>query len=276
MSLPAILLVGGMLVVPIVQAAYYSLRKWDGITATWIGPRAYVDAVRNPILGRVLENNALLLLSVPVAIAIPLGIAVLLNEHVRGWRFFRSVYFLPTAVSWVVIGIVAARFFAQQGLMNRLLGAAGLGFLKTDMLANERTALLALAITFVWSMLGTNTIIFLTGLATLDPTLHEAARVDGLNTRQIFFGVTLPLLRRFIQFAFVITVISAFSALFSLIFVMTGGGPGFGTTTLEFFVYQTAFSQGAFGTGALYGMILFVIMAIVGLVQLRVIRSEEG
>jgi ABC-type sugar transport system permease subunit len=74
----------------------------------------------------------------------------------------------------------------------------------------------------------------------------------------------------------VITVISAFSALFSLIFVMTSGGPGFGTTTLEFFVYQAAFALGEFGTGALYGIILFVIMIIVGLVQLRLIRSEEG
>jgi ABC-type sugar transport system permease subunit len=74
----------------------------------------------------------------------------------------------------------------------------------------------------------------------------------------------------------VITVISAFSALFSLIFVMTGGGPGFGTTTLEFFVYQTGFQQVQFGTGALYGIILFVIMAIVGLVQLRLIRANDS
>jgi multiple sugar transport system permease protein len=200
----------------------------------------------------------------------------MLNEHVFGWRFFRSVYFLPTAVSWVVIGMVAVRFFAREGLMNALLRDTGLGALQTDMLGSERTALLALGLTFVWSMIGTNTIIFLTGMATIDPTLYEAARVDGLKDRQIFTRVTLPLLRRFIQFAFVITVISAFGALFSLIFVMTGGGPGYGTTTLEFFVYQTAFAQGNFGTGALYGIILFVIMAFVGLIQLRVIRSEEG
>jgi ABC-type sugar transport system permease subunit len=128
----------------------------------------------------------------------------------------------------------------------------------------------------VWSMLGTNTIIFLTGMATLDPTLTEAARVDGLGRWQVFSRVTLPLLRRFIQFSFVITVISAFSALFSLIFVMTGGGPGLGTTTLEFFVYQSGFAQGQFGTGALYGIILFVIMIVVGLVQLRLIRSQDG
>ena len=276
LSLPAVIVVVGLLAIPIGQAVYYSFTSWDGITATWIGPSAYVSALTDPIFWRVIENNALLLLSIPFAIGIPLAIAALLHEHVRGWRFFRSVYFLPTAISWVVIGMVAVQFFALSGLMNKMLAAVGLAALQTDMLAGQYTALAAVAITFIWSMLGTNIIIFLTGMATLDQTLIEAARVDGLSRWQIFSRVTVPLLKRFIQFSFVITVISAFSALFSLIFVMTNGGPGFGTTTLEFFVYQTAFSQGQFGTGALYGMILFVIMIIVGLVQLRLIRSEDG
>jgi ABC-type sugar transport system permease subunit len=276
LSLPAVIVVAGLLAIPIGQAVYYSFTTWDGITSTWIGPSAYVSAFTDPIFWRVIENNALLLLSIPFAIGIPLAIAALLHEHVRGWQFFRSVYFLPTAISWVVIGMVAVQFFALSGLMNKMLAAVGLGTLQTDMLAGQYTALAAVAITFIWSMLGTNIIIFLTGMATLDPTLVEAARVDGLSRWQIFSRVTVPLLKRFIQFSFVITVISAFSALFSLIFVMTNGGPGFGTTTLEFFVYQTAFSQGQFGTGALYGMILFVIMIIVGLVQLRLIRSEDG
>ena len=276
LSIPAVLLVLLLLGIPIGQAVYYSMTTWDGITATWIGPSAYVTALSDPIFWRVIENNALLLLSIPFAIGIPLAIAALLHEHVRGWRFFRSVYFLPTAISWVVIGMVAVQFFALNGLMNKLLAAVGLGSLQTDMLAGQYSALAALAITFIWSMLGTNIIIFLTGMATLDQTLIEAARVDGLNRWQIFSHVTVPLLKRFIQFSFVITVISAFSALFSLIFVMTNGGPGFGTTTLEFFVYQSAFSQGQFGTGALYGIILFVIMITVGLVQLRLIRSEDG
>ena len=151
----------------------------------------------------------------------------------------------------------------------------GLGFIHTDLLSGERTALIAVAIAFVWSMVGTNTIIFLTGMATLDPALHEAARIDGASGWTIFARITVPQLKRFIQFAFTITVISAFTALFSLIFVMTGGGPGYGTTTLEFFVYQTAFAKGAFGLGAMLGVVLFVIMAIVGLVQLRVLRTKD-
>jgi multiple sugar transport system permease protein len=274
LSIPAVLLVVVLLGIPIGQAVYYSMTQWNGVTATWIGPSAYSATFTDPIFWRVIENNALLLLAVPFAIGIPLLIAALLNEHVRGWRFFRSVYFLPTAISWVVIGMFALRFFSATGVLNELLGHAGFGSQATDLLAGEGSALLALAITFIWSMVGTNTMIFLTGMATLDPTLIEAAKVDGLNRWQIFFRVTLPLLTRFVQFSFVITVISAFSALFSLIFVMTGGGPGFGTTTLEFFVYQTGFQQVQFGTGALYGIILFVIMAVVGLVQLRLIRAE--
>jgi len=276
LSLPALALVIGLLGVPVGQAVYYSMTQWNGITATWIGPSTYTALVKDPIFWRVVQNNALLLLAVPIAIGIPLVIAALLNEHVRGWRFFRSVYFLPTAISWVVIGMFALRFFSASGVLNGLLAHLGFGASATDMLASEHSALAALAITFIWSMVGTNTIIFLTGMATLDPTLTEAARVDGLSRMGIFFRVTLPLLTRFIQFSFVITVISAFSALFSLIFVMTGGGPGFGTTTLEFFIYQAGFQQVQLGVAALYGVVLFVIMAIVGLVQLRLIKPDDG
>lgn len=274
-TLPAFALVALLLAVPIGQALYYSMTNWDGLTSTWIGPSTYVDQLKNPVFWRVLENNGLLLLAVPVAIMIPLGIAAILHERVFGWRFFRSVYFLPTAVSWVVIGMIASRFFARDGMLNHLLAVVGLGSIKTDFLSGERTALLAVAVTFIWSMLGTNTIIFLTGLATIDPALHEAARCDGAGALRIFWHITFPQLKRFVQFAFMMTVISAFTALFSLIFVMTGGGPGYGTTTLEFFVYQTAFANGQFGTGALLGVILFIIMAAVGLAQLRLFRSDD-
>jgi ABC-type sugar transport system permease subunit len=275
MTLPALLLVGLVLGIPMIQAGYYSMTRWDGITATWVGPSTYATQLSDPVFWRVLQNNGLLLLAVPVSMIASLAIAGVLAERVFGWRFFRSVYFLPTAISWVVIGMVSVRFFAQEGLLNSMLASIGLGSASTDLLSDEHTALLAVGITFVWSMLGTNVVIFLTGMATLDPTLGEAARVDGAGGWRVFVHITLPQLRRFLQFSFVITVISAFTALFSLIFVMTGGGPGYGTTTLEFFVYQTAFAKGRFGTGALLGVILFVVMAVIGLAQLRVLRSDD-
>src|SRR5439155_25487351 len=114
----------------------------------------------------------------------------------------------------------------------------GPGCWDPNMLSHERSALVAVMITFVWSMFGTNLIIFLAGMATIDQELYDAARVDGAGSFTVMIKVTIPLLRRFIQFAFIITLITAFTALFSLIFVMTGGGPGYGTTTLELFIYE--------------------------------------
>lgn len=272
---PTLIFVALFLGIPIIQAFYYSMTKWNGLTTTWIGPSTFINEFKNPIFWRVMQNNALLLLAVPIAILIPMGIAFLLNEKVAGWKFFRSIYFLPTAISWVVIGMVAIRVFAQEGVLNQLLKAIGLGFIRTDLLSSEHGALLAVAITFIYSMVGTNTMIFLTGMANLDVSLNEAARIDGADNFRIFRSITLPQLKRFIQFSFVITIISAFTALFSLIFVMTGGGPGFGTTTLEFFVYQSAFAKGDFGAGAMLGFILFVIMAGLGAAQLAITRSKE-
>ena len=274
-ALPALILVAIFLGLPIFQASYFSLTEWDGLTSRWLGFSAYKHELANPIFWRVLENNALLLIAVPIAIFIPMGIAFLLNEKVPGWKFFRTIYFLPTAISWVVIGMVAMRFFASEGGLNQLLKSIGLGFIHTDFLSSEKGALFAVGAVFIWSMIGTNSIIFLTGMSTLDQTLSEAAHVDGAGAIRIFWSITLPQLKRFIQFSFVITVISAFTALFSLIFVMTGGGPGFGTTTLEFFIYQSAFARGEFGTGAMLGVILFLLMSVLGVGQLILIRVKK-
>ena len=135
------------------------------------------------------------------------------------------MFFLPTAVSWVVIGFISVRFFADQGILQSLLDNTGLGFLHPNMLSHERSALVAVMITFIWSMFGTNLIIFLAGMATIDQEIYDAARVDGAGSLTVMFRITFPLLKRFVQFTFIISLITAFSALFSLIYVMTGGGP---------------------------------------------------
>ena len=272
---PALALVGLLIAYPIGQAVYYSFTNWDGLTTQWIGPSTWVQALHNPTMWTALKNNGELLLSVPFALGIPLLVAVMLHQRVAGWKIFRSIYFLPTAISWVVIGLVAEHFFAYSGTLNSLLSDIGFTGVHTNMLGQENQALIALGITFIFSMIGTNTMLFLTGLATLDPSLEEAARIDGAGAWRIFRHITLPHLSRFIQLAFVMTVISAFSALFSLIFVMTGGGPGYSTTTMEFLVYQTGFNQSMFGTAALYGIILFVITALVGIIQLRLIGAKD-
>jgi multiple sugar transport system permease protein len=271
---PVVVLELVFLAAPIVQAGYFSFTRWDGITSSWVGLANYQRLFGDPTFWRVMANNLVLLASVPFAILIPLLVAYLLNEHVVGWRFFRSAYFLPTAISWVVIGMVALRVFAAEGILNHTLEAMGLGFIHTDMLSAELTAMIAVSITFIWSVFGTNTIIFITGMATLDRDIYEAARVDGASAFTTFVKITIPMLMRFIQFAFILTLITAFTALFSLIFVMTGGGPGYGTTTLEFYVYQQGFQVTVFGYAAAVGIVLFVVVFVISLLQLRIFRSR--
>ncbi len=273
-ALPVILLELAFLVVPIVQAVYYSFTSWDGFTAPWVGLANYQRLFGDTTFWRVVLNNLFLLASVPLAILLPLLVAYLLNEHVLGWRFFRSAYFLPTAISWVVIGMVSIRVFADEGILNHLLAAVGLGSIQLSLLGGELSAMLAVIITFIWSVFGTNTIIFITGMATLDRDIYEAARVDGAGSFTTFRLITIPMLMRFLQFAFILTLITAFTALFSLIFVMTGGGPGYGTTTLEFYVYQQGFTVGVFGYGAAIGIVLFVVVFAISLAQLRLFRSR--
>jgi ABC-type sugar transport system permease subunit len=274
-SLPVVALVGSLLLLPIGQTVYYSFTNWDGFSSKWIGTANYSHLFHDSEFIRVVENNAMMVLAIPVAILLPLGVAFLINSHMRGWRFFRSVFFLPTAVSWVVIGYISVRFFADQGILQSLLDNTGLGFLHPNFLSHERSALVAVMITFVWSMFGTNLIIFLAGMATIDQEIYDAARVDGAGSLTVMFRITFPLLKRFVQFTFIISLITAFSALFSLIYVMTGGGTGYGTTTLEFYSYQQAFSAGDFSIGATAGVVLFAAVFAVSMLQLRLLRSKD-
>ncbi len=273
--LPAAAVVSVFLLVPIGEAIYYSMTNWNGLSAQWEGPSTYVTMFKDPLFWRVLENNAVLLLAVPVTLMCGVTLAALLNEHVWGWRIFRAAIIVPTAVSWVVLGVVGIQAFAQNGMLNSMLGSLGLHFLEHNWLGSPLSALTAVAITFVYSLVGVNTLIFVTGMATIDPSVYEAARLDGATWWQSFTKLTVPLLKRYFVFTFVITAISAFSALFSLIFTMTSGGPNYGTTTIEFFIYQQAFGTGAFGTGALLGIVLLVILSSVSLMQLRLMSRSE-
>jgi len=275
-TLPVVALVGSLLILPIGQTFYYSFTNWNGFEpAQWIGLSAYQNLFSNPEFVSVIENNGLIILAIPVAVVLPLAVAFLINTHVRGWRIFRSVFFLPTAVSWVVIAYVARNFFDDSGILQSLLDHVGLGFWHPNLLDHEHSALVAVMITFVWSMFGTNMIVFLSGMSTIDQELYDAARVDGAGSLAVMFRITFPLLKRFVQLAFIISLITAFSALFSLIYVMTSGGPGYGTTTLEFFIYQQAFTEGNFGVAATAGVVLFLGVFGVSMLLIRLLRSDD-
>jgi ABC-type sugar transport system permease subunit len=195
--------------------------------------------------------------------------AYLLSSGMPGGKLFRTVIFAPTALSWVVVGLVARQFFSDRGAINGVLDLLGLDGLALNWLADPTAALIAVLLTFNAAMFGVNTIIFITALATLDRSMIEAARVDGASSTRILVSIVLPAMRRFVEFVFIITVVVSFTGLFALIYVMTAGGPGNSTTTLEFAVWKIAFASGDFGLAAALGVTLMVLtLAVIAVVRL--------
>ncbi len=273
---PLALVWGLCLILPIIETACYSLTQWDGLSVTWNGLGNYHTLLHSTDFGSVVINNLLLLASVPLAVFLPFCIALLIATEPPGWRWVRALIFLPATLSWVVTGIVWLRFYSSDGMLNAALRALGLGAFQTDLLGSVHTAIIPIALTFIWSQIGQNTLIFLIGLASIDASILEAATIDGAGLVAAVRGIILPLMTRFIVFATIITLIAAFTALFSLIFVMTGGGPGFSTTTMEFYIYRLAFSETDFGMGATVGIVLLGVIALVSAPLMAVYRRTTA
>jgi ABC-type sugar transport system permease subunit len=262
-TLPVIVLLALVVILPLCQAVYYSFTDWNGADANWTGFENYASFFKDPNLRRILLNSLVILLSLPVGMIFPLVAAYLLNNQMPGHKLMRTLIFAPTALSWVVIGLVARSFFANDGPINAILEGVGLGHLTLNWLADGTAAIIAVLFTFNAAVFGINTIIFLTGLSTIDRSMIEAARLDGAPSIRILVSIVIPTMRRFVEFVFIITLVTSFSGLFSLIYVMTAGGPGADTTTLDFAVWQRAFASGDFGLAAALGIVLMVLILII-------------
>lgn len=268
-TLPVIVALLGLVALPLLQALWYSFTNWDGADAAWVGLQNYRSFFANPAIGRIFLNSFFILLSLPVGMILPFVTAYLLSSNFRGSRLFRTLIFAPTVLSWVVIGLVARSAFEVTGPINAVLSAVGLKVLALNWLANGTAALVAVILTFNAAVYGINTIILLTGLSTIDASTLEAARIDGASGYRILIHIVLPAMRRFVEFVFIITMVTSLSGLFGLVYVMTSGGPGSDTTTLDFAVWQQAFANGEFGQGAAMGIVLMVlILLVIGAVRL--------
>jgi multiple sugar transport system permease protein len=256
-------------------SVYYGLTDWDGFTEKYIGFKNYIDVFTSTDFGRVIFNNIIILACVPIAVFASLFIGNALRD-LPGAGPIRNIIFLPTVFSWVIIGIAAHQVFAKNGAINWVLTHIGLKMIAINWFDNSWSALTVLCITFVWAMIGPNMIILMSGYATLDTSLEDAARVDGARNVQVFVHITIPLMRRFLVFALIFTIIFAFTNIFSLIYVMTGGGPGYSTTTLEYYIYRQAFNVGNFGRASSLGVVLLVFMALGGWLVTRFARGSEA
>jgi ABC-type sugar transport system permease subunit len=268
--LPGFFIVMGFMAFPVLFALYISFTKTNGIKFEWRGLDNYFAIFVDPVVHQVFLNNFKFLISVPLVIMVGLLSAILLFEKIRGWKFFRLIFFLPNVLSVAVIGLMFKNFFGYDGAVNQLLGVFGREPTQFFIDADYSIAIIVLAL--VWSGFGFQSLLLLAGLTSINPAVFEAAAIDGAGWWRRLWSITLPNIRRVLGFVFIINILYVFSGLFGFVFVMTAGGPGYETTTIDYLVYLRAFSSNNLGSGSALAVVLFLFIGLLTLFQNKVFK----
>jgi raffinose/stachyose/melibiose transport system permease protein len=275
--LPAFVLFAVFLGVPAVQTAQYSLFRWNGIgPSTWVGLQNYAELFTDSVLRSSFLHAGVLIFFYAV---IPVGLALFLTSiisrgaNLRGMSVFRTLLFLPQVVASVVVATTWVAIYSPEGLSNQLLRLVGLGSLTRAWLGDFDTALPAVGIIGSWLGIGLCLVLFLSGVANIQPELFEAARIDGAGPVGKFFSITLPALRGQIAVALTLTVVAALKT-FDLVYITTRGGPGTSTTLPAFEAYNRAFNTGKVGSAAAVAILLTAIILVVT-VLIQKIQPDE-
>jgi multiple sugar transport system permease protein len=238
----------------------------------WVGFRNYDNVFSSPDFWQVLGNTIYFTIATLIpSIAIPLGLAVVLNQVVVGRTLLRTVYFIPSVVSIVAAGLGWRWLFQTNGPINGLLG--NLGIPPTPWLGSVTWAMPILILLSIWKQIGFNLVVFLAGLQAIPKSRYEAAELDGADEWQQFRYITLPGLRPTFIFTIVTTSIFTLRS-FEQVYVMTGGGPLNSTNLLVHYVYEQAFGLFDFGyASAVATLLLLATLVIVG-VQLYLTQDD--
>jgi sn-glycerol 3-phosphate transport system permease protein len=275
--LPSLVVFALFLFWPLVRTFQLSTTGQDlfGRANRSVGLANFRAVFADPELGRVLAVTAgYVLLTVLPSIILALLLALLLQHPMRGLRVLRSAFAMPFAYSVAAASVVfAALFNPAIGIANYLV--TELGFAPVDWLTKPGTALLSIAITTVWMNLGYNMLVLLAGIGGVDEQLYEAARLDGAGTVRIAWSITMPMITPTLFFLVVVDTIHALQS-FGQIHLLTKGGPTGHTTTLVYWIYDTAFANGAsdYGTGSAQAIVLLAVVIVVTALQFGVLERK--
>ncbi|MET7671180.1 carbohydrate ABC transporter permease [Micromonospora luteifusca] len=267
---PAVLIIVLLRLYPLLLGVNFSFTGDGEQNGTAVGFGNYRELFADPLFQTALGNVGLLVLLLPVAVAIPGLLATFIYLRVPGHRFYRSVYFFPAVLSPVIVGAIFNMLLAFDGPLNAVLSSVGVG--PVDWLGDPDLAMFMVVGVHIWATFGMALVVFLAGFATLDAALLDAARVDGASLRQVVWHVIIPSLSRTIQFVFVTTMIGMLTSMFGLLYVMTTGGPEGSTYLPEYYIWikQGQMNRPALASAA--STILFMIMLVVGLLQIKLLE----
>ena len=260
-------------IIPAVGSFAISLTHWNGISwqqMRWAGLSNYVELIDDGFFWVSLKNNLIFVGFAVVAIlTVALTIAIALSLRPRGYRLFETVFFLPTILSSIVIGLVFGLIISPTSGLLPVIGESIhlSGVADVQLLGNKDTATFTVLSVYVWQQIGFSILIIGAGVRAVASDYIDAARIDGASPLKIVRYIMLPLTKDVLVVALVLVVINAF-LLFDLVFIMTGGGPFHASEVLSTYMYQQAFALGRTSYGSAIAVVLFVIVLAVSAAQL--------
>ena len=258
--------------------SFTNLRLGSPLPLEFVGLTQFLRLFDDPAFTRALLNNLLFtVVVVPTQTILALGLALLLNQPLKGRAVFRTLFFMPVVFPLSLVSVVWILIYAPgpDGMLNSFLQLITLGHWQArDFLHDPWLALPAIMLTSIWQGTGFQMVILLAGLQNIPEELYEAARIDAAGRWQRFWHITLPQLRNTLIFVMLVTTILAFR-LFEQVQIMTHGGPRHATTTVMYEAVQAAFSRQQVAKGAAITVIFFLVVLLVTIVQRRVARQER-
>ncbi|HEX6606422.1 MAG TPA: sugar ABC transporter permease [Chloroflexia bacterium] len=264
-------------VYPIIFSLWLSLHSWRGVgDMKFVGLDNYVLLLRDRIFWNTMLNSAILFfIYVPLMTFLACVLATILHaDFVKLQGLWRALIFVPYITSMVATGYTFKLIFDQRaGIANHFLGFVGIG--PIPWLDDPWWARITLGLLMIWAWLGYNTVIMLAGMQTIPSEIGEAALVDGASRTQIFFRITIPLLRPVIIFAVTLSIIGTFQ-MFTEPYILTSGGPIRATETPMMEIFSNTFTALKFGYAAAMSYVYFAIIVVITLAQLRLVTRRES
>ncbi len=262
------------LTIPFIAAiglSFTNQRLVSPLPTTFVGLRNYVRTFDDPRFLQALTNNVVFAVIVPTTQTIlGLGLAILVNQRLRGVSIFRAIFFAPVVMVLTVVSVVWRLMFSQSGMINALIGTFTRGSFQPNWLHDPHLAFPAIMVMSIWQNVGFQMILLLAALQGIPGDLYEAGRVDGASSLQLFWRITLPSMRNALIFVLTVSMISSFN-LFDQPYVMTGGGPLDATQTLMLLLVQVGYDEERIGQAAAIAVIFFVFV-----LALTVIARQVG
>ncbi len=275
---PVILHFAFFILLPVASSAVLSFTNYNLLkgTSQFIGLQNWKNVFADEYVWRSLRQTLKYSLwYIPGSVLAGLGLAALVNREGKGIRFFRSVFFLPSITSAIVLTSVWKVLFTGQanGIINTVLTTLGLVEEPVAFYAQKALVLPIIASLAVFMSAGTNMVYFLGGLKGIPSSLYESAMIDGASKWKMFIRITLPLLRPTLLYVLILTTIGSFQV-FDTAYVLTMGGPNYESTPIVYQIYQSGFKEYRFGYAATISYILFFIIGIIAFVQYKWLNTE--